>query len=295
MLMFKTNHFKKSFIPLLGSVLLLGSIMGINFSANASLLITPTKVEFSQRDRSAKVSLVNTSNETKTYKVFFREQYQGADGSYKGLTAEQADFPVASSMMRYSPKQVTLAPGERQHVRIALRRPKDLADGEYRSHMVFEALPNLEKLKKMRGKETGIKMYVNLAFSIPIIVRQGEYNTNIALSKVSLFDENIEGEQHAAVDIEFSRSGLHSAIGTIKVYWQGKSDFTEKQIAMLNNVAIYRERDLRHITLRFKDHKIEDGIMRIEYLGVDDLKGQTFVNQKLKVSRNDYKKRTPTK
>lgn len=264
-------------------------------TANASLLITPTKIEFSQRDRSAKVSLVNTGKEAKTYKIFWREQYQAPDGSYKALTEEQTDFPIASSMLRYSPRQVTLAPGERQHVRIALRRPKELENGEYRSHLVFEALPNIKELQERRGKETGIKMYLNLAFSIPVIVRQGALDTKATLRKVELFNETINNKNYLAVDLDVLRSGLHSVVGNFKIYWQDQGSSTETEIAVLNKVAIYTERDSRVIKIRFNEHSMKDGVMRIEYLGVDNLQGVTLFDEKIIVSPHDYKKRIISK
>ena len=42
------------------------------------------------------------------------------------------------NMVRISPSQVRLAPGERQIVKLAIRKPKDLAEQEYRSHLAFK-------------------------------------------------------------------------------------------------------------------------------------------------------------
>ena len=44
----------------------------------------------------------------------------------------------AADLVRYSPRQVELAPGEVQTVRIQIRKPEGLKDGEYHSHLVFQ-------------------------------------------------------------------------------------------------------------------------------------------------------------
>ena len=48
---------------------------------------------------------------------------------------------AAEDMIVYAPRRVTLAPHEPQSIRIAARPPQGLADGEYRVHLLFRAIP----------------------------------------------------------------------------------------------------------------------------------------------------------
>lgn len=255
----------------------------------ANLLITPTRIEFEQRDRSAKVSLVNTSQETKTYKVFWREQRQAVDGKYIPLIDNDNDFLSASSMIRYSPRQVTLQPGERQHIRLAVRKPKALAQGEYRSHLVFEAQPDRRNKENNPKKQAEMKIYINLAFSIPIIIRQGDLHTDTRLAKVKLLTKEINGTNHIGASIYINNTSTSSTLGSLKVFFQKDEQSQEKQIGILNNVAIYPEVSNRIITIGFTNHDIENGIMRIEYQGSDNFKGTTFFNERVVVTQSDYK------
>ncbi|GHF00295.1 fimbrial biogenesis chaperone [Thalassotalea profundi] len=258
----------------------------------ANLLLTPTRIEFDQRERSAKVSLVNTGNKTKTYKIFWRQQKQLNDGQYYHFQSEEeiADFPTADKMLRFSPRQVTLAPGERQYVRIALRRPKDLAEGEYRSHLVFEAQPDREEEKARAAANTsGIKLYLNLAFAIPVIVREGSLNVDTEFSKIELLTKKVKGKQHLGANLYLKKSGPHSTVGNVKVYWTDLGGSTERQIGILNNIAIYPEVNLRKIAIGFKDHTIKPGTLRVVYQGSEELEGITFIDHKLTVNPTDYK------
>lgn len=258
-------------------------------TANANLLITPTRVELGNRDRSTTVSLVNTSSKTKTYKIFWSEKYQTPEGDYKVFTpTTDKTYPIASNMIRYSPKQVTLAPGERQHVRMAARKPKNLADGEYRSHLIFEAVPNIAELEKKRVNKTGIELFVNLAFSIPVIIYQGTKTVDVSLNKLELLNEVKEGQNFLSAKIHINRHGLYGAVGNINLFWTDKNTKIEKQIGILNNVNIYREVNTRIVKVGLKNHAVKDGTLRVEYKGTESLKGSELINEVINVSVSDY-------
>ena len=113
----------------------------ISWQASANLLINPTRVSLAHGERSTEITLINTSQVTNTYRMEWVEKQAKQGGGYDDLTDEQAArFPTSSQMIRFSPRQVTLAPNERQTVRIAVRRPSDLAEGEYHTNVVMSVL-----------------------------------------------------------------------------------------------------------------------------------------------------------
>ena len=119
-----------------------------SLQAAGSLLVTPTRIVFEQRDRSAQVTLVNQSDQTSNFRISFIRQNMTEDGEFLPVPEGQ-DGMFSDSMIRYSPRQVSLPPGQSQVIRLALRRPADLADGEYRSHMLFQALPDPERVRRL--------------------------------------------------------------------------------------------------------------------------------------------------
>ena len=287
----QTNLIRDKNHPFFAKIILVTLLIVSTISSvHANLLITPTRIEFDQRERSAKVSLVNTGKEIRTYKIFWRQQKQLPNGSYSPFNSEEAinDFPTASNMIRYSPRQVTLKPGERQHIRIAVRRPKDLADGEYRSHLVFEAQPDKRAMTIKQEGGTGMKLYVNLAFSIPIMVRQGNLDSSATLKKVELISKKVNSNSHLSANITINRTGLHSTFGNLKVYWQDLNSSAEKQIGILNNIAIYTEVDNRKINISLPEHSIKQGTLHIVYKGIKEYSGITFIDQKIAIKTSDY-------
>lgn len=280
-------YFQKKSLNFPLTILTLLILLTINFinQAYAQLLITPTRIEFSDRERSAKVSLVNTGKKTTTYKIFWREQYQAQDGQYIPFKIGERDFPIASDMLRYSPRQVTLKPGERQHIRLALRRPKDLDEGEYRSHLVFQAQP--DKTKFTKGK--GIQLHMKLAFAIPVIVREGKIDVSSKISKVDLITRKHKGKTYTGAYIDIERQGNFSTFANIKIYWKGISNQTERLIGIQENIAVYPENKMKRLVLGFKNHTTSPGRMRIVYEGAEEFEGQVFAEKTITVNKKNYR------
>ena len=125
------NYFYK---PLLLVVLLLSCQ-----SVLAQLSVSPKRVIFEGRERSQELLLLNTGDTSKTYRIHFKQLLMTEQG---GFAAVESPAFSASQAVRFSPRQVTLAPGSSQTVRLLLRKPKGFADGEYRSHLTFSELPD---------------------------------------------------------------------------------------------------------------------------------------------------------
>lgn len=265
------------------ATLLLPVLLASN--ASASLLISPTRLSFAERERSSKVFLMNTSSETKTYRLEFQQQRHLPDGRYQALNEEElASFNIASSMLRFSPRQVTLGPGERQQVRIAVRRPKDLAPGEYRSHLLLAALPGSKDLRQTEG--VGIQLNLRLSFSIPVIVRVGGLDAAAEFGSVKIY-RDAGSAKPDGVTFAINRSGLHSTFGSLKAFWRPHDSGEERQVATLNNVAVFHENSQRLVRLPFHDPISQDGMLRLIYEGDDEFEGRALTEQQLTIS--DYR------
>ncbi len=72
----KANH-----LLILLSVILISSLLVVGkVYASGEMMIAPTRVVFEGSTRSARVSLVNSSNETKTYRISFVRKRMTEDG-----------------------------------------------------------------------------------------------------------------------------------------------------------------------------------------------------------------------
>lgn len=241
--------------------------------AFASLMITPTRISLAERDRTAKVYIINTSDEAKTYRLIWTEKIAKPEGGY--LNHDGLLPTSLSPMMRMSPSQVTLKAGEKQVIKLAVRKPKGLKSQEYRSHLLFQALPNQ---KPASEKELGISLNMVLSYSIPVILKYGS-----ELPQVTISDVNVKKEQ---VSFNFMREGDFSAFGEVVVYFKGQSSKQAKRIGVLSGHSIYPELSSLSTTLTFIDgYQItESGEMTIKYIGKEEYKNIVFAEKVISIN-----------
>ena len=218
--------------------------------AAGNIMVTPTRIVFDQRDRSAQVTLVNQSDKAGNFRISFIRQNMTPNGDFVPVE-EGEPGRFSDPMIRYSPRQITLPPGQSQVVRLVLRRPADLADGEYRSHMLFQSLPepsssNVEKITQQSAEGITIELIPIIGVSIPVIVRQGELNSQISLSNAELVNDAAGGTSRIAVDI--NRQGNGSAYGDLRATFV-PANATPIVIAQANSVAVYANMAMRRFEM----------------------------------------------
>ncbi|MBQ4799548.1 molecular chaperone [Pseudoalteromonas sp. MMG006] len=250
---------------------ILVSFILTSFHSYANLLISPTRINFDERQRVAKVIVVNNSNEPKTYRLEWQEKVALAGGGYSNLAATQESSTSLKNMVRISPSQVRLAPGERQIVKLAIRKPKSLAKQEYRSHLAFKALPNETQAQQQR---LGIKINLLLSYTIPVILRHGAEKPNVSISNLQL----IHSAEKKAFEIEIKREGGFSSFGKLEVFFKQKGTDTEKKIAMLNDFSIYPEltKTIATIPIFAEQKSPENGQVRVTYTGLKEYRNTIF-------------------
>lgn len=256
----------------------------LTHAASANLLINPTRVQFNPGDRSDEVTLINTSQMTTTYRLEWAEKRAKAGGGYHELNAaEAAQFPTASKMLRFSPRQVTLKAGERQTIKLAVRRPAGLATGEYRSHLLFKALPPPQEEKA--PDDISLAVNIVLSFAIPVVVREGDVQYHIDMNSASLSFN--PGTKESSVIVDMSRTGIHSTLGNIVAYWTPAGG-QEKEIARVNEYSFWPELDRTNTPLISvgSDFAPSDGKLRIIYEGIKDFRGVVFFEKTINVKRS---------
>jgi len=248
----------------------------------ASLLISPTRVTLNDRERSTSLILINTSQETRTYRLSWQEKSTLENGGYHNLSDEEAkSFPTASGMIRLSPKQVTLNPDERQTIRIAVRRPKGLADGEYRSHLLLQALPpKIPESDNVSG--ISIKLNVVMSYSLPVIVRQGEIEASVTLNSLTLAKQ--KKFPRATITALLNHAGRNSVTGNMVAYWKPSQGAPEQVVARVNGYTIYPELTQHKIKLTWPDYTPSQGSLRLAFEGVKEFNGMLLAETSLPVT-----------
>lgn len=216
--------------------------------AKADLMLFPTRVVFEKDQRSAQVELVNQGKTPETYRISVVNRRMGESGEFIVITEPGPGEQFAESMLRYSPRQVTIPPGSSQTVRILLRKPAELAPGEYRSHLQFDRVADasgsnsVEELGKDKAGGVGVVLSALVGASIPVIVRHGDTEAQVALRNLSL--QAVDADKGAAVSFEILREGNRSIYGDISITFTPRIGVT-LDLVKASGVAVYVPNPLR--------------------------------------------------
>jgi P pilus assembly chaperone PapD len=237
--------------------------------ARADLMLNPTRIVFEKNKRAAQVELVNNGTEPATYRITLVRRRMGENGEFTPVDQPLPGELFSDPMLRYAPRQVTLQPGVGQTVRIMLRKPAGLADGEYRSHLQFERLPPPAGRQSIEGRvgdnEIGVFITAMVGASIPVIVRHGATSARVHLSGLRL--EPGENGQPPAAALEIRRDGNQSVYGDVKVSFTPRGG-SERVLARASGVAVYTPLPLRKVRVVLGEAgntRLADGILRVAY------------------------------
>lgn len=216
--------------------LLVMSSMPAQAQGAGDLLVAPTRVVLDGA-RSTEVILNNIGAAPATYRISLELRRMRPDGSFEEVepTAANAIEATALGMISYAPRRVTLPPNQPQSIRIGVRTPEALADGEYRVHMLFRAIPDAKPAVVAEGPREGVSIALTPIYgvTIPIIVRQGNLSAKAVIS-----DARIEkGAERDLFSFALARSGSRSTYGRIRVTRQG----AEKPLIDARGIAVYTE------------------------------------------------------
>lgn len=213
-----------------------------NEAGLAAAGISPTRIVVPSNQKSASITLTNTSSIEIAYRMTLVEMGLDAAGNFGVLEENQIPDAQrsAKSVIRFSPRQVRLKPGASQVVRAIVRRSAIRTPGEYRSHLRLQALPVLSD-GILQDSAAGDPVLVQssakieVGVTIPVIVRQGPSAAEVKLEEVKLdFDKS--GNASAA-NLLLGLKGNRSAYGDISVSLVNNG--SEKHLGRLRAFALY--------------------------------------------------------
>ena len=230
------------------------------------LLVAPTRLVLDGH-KGAEVILNNIGDQPATYRISVEFRRMTEDGDLVDVPSPTAADQTAEDMIVYAPRKVTLAPREPQAIRIAVRPPEGLADGEYRVHLLFRAIPPATPVAQPTGEQAkGVQFKLTPVYgvTIPVIVRLGNLQAAAGIANVHL--EKKPGGN--AVDFDITRTGARSTYGEVRVLKAGVKD----PIASEKGVAVYTEIGTRHVSVPIADGFKGDlsGPVTVEYIETTD-------------------------
>lgn len=236
------------------------------------LNVFPTRIVFEGRDRSAEVILVNTASSPATFRISFKNMRMLEDGSYEDIEEPGQGELFADKMIRYSPRQVTLEPGVAQTVRLLLRKPANLATGEYRSHLLFQTIPPEtagQDIEDPDLEEQEIRVRITTVFgvTIPITVRQGELSATVAIAGLALSPPE-NPDEPAMLSFRLNRTGNRTVSGEVEVTYKSSKEGDEYIVGLVRGIAVLSPYPMRTVKFPLRPPEelvIQNGRLHIVY------------------------------
>ena len=246
-------------------------LLASQLPARAELMLHPTRIVFDKNARAAQIELINTSNKPASYRISLVNRRMSEAGQFEPADKARDGERFADEMLRYSPRQVTLQPGTAQTVRVMLRKPAELADGEYRSHLQFDKLPEAEggaSIENAGGgagtAQIGVTLNALVGASVPVIVRHGAVEASVSLTNLALQQDEAK---HQVLALEFAREGSSSVYGDVSVRFTPRNG-KPVSLAQVGGIAVYTPNRVRKATLPLQvpaGTRLAGGVLEVSY------------------------------
>lgn len=181
------------------------------------VLVAPHYLVMDHRTRSGLVTVYNPGNDPIEVSIGTLFGYPVTDsaGQFTLLTPENPDssLPSATGWVEAYPRRLSLAPRERQTVRLLGRPPASLSDGEYWTRLVVTAkggtLP-VSGVADTAAIRVGLTLEVRTI--LPVFYRKGALETGAAISNVrtTVIGDSLE------IRARLERQGSAAFIGTLR-------------------------------------------------------------------------------
>jgi hypothetical protein len=242
-------------------------IMPRSGMAQGNLLVTPRRIMFENATRVQELTLANIGKDTARYLISIMEIRMKEDGSFEQITVPDSGQQFASKNLRIYPRNVIVAPGASQLVKVQLVKAEQLAPGEYRSHIYVRAVPVEKPLgDKDVTRDTGdisVKLTAIFGLSVPALVRVGENDTRITLSDPVLTAD----EKTPRLTLTLNRQGQMSSYGDMTVEHIAP-DGKVTQVGLVKGIAVYTPNKTRRFRLDLdREQKVDyhTGRLHIAY------------------------------
>lgn len=270
-------------------VFTVGVVLLLPFSllAQGDLLVTPRRIVFEGNKQREEITLANTGQDSAFYSISFLQYHMTEDGSFEEITEPWPGQLFADSFLRYFPRSVQLAPGESQVERMQVRRLPGMAEGEYRSHLYFRAVPEVKPLgeEKLLTDSTsiGVRLTPIFGISIPVIIQVGNLSSQITLGDLAIEQE--EGKP-PLLKVTLNREGNCSVYGDLEVIYLAPGG-EETNTGLVRGIAVYTPNLLRRFSLplRFPEGaNPHEGKLLVRYSSSNEAKPEIYDEKELELN-----------
>jgi len=255
-------------MPMLLLCLLLAQLPGAAQAATKMLMINPVRMIFTDRQRSITANVINTSQESITYKISLVTMRKGANGKLYKPETETEEEQMIKKMIRFAPRRATIEAGKRQVVKLMVRKPKELPRGEYQTRLRLSPLSTDKSSENSERTGTAIDLDIIVESTFPVIIQHGGLTADVVPQAIAVKDFPQAPAGIAAV-VSFSRSGDGSAFGNVFLRFT-PNDHSEdsREIGRSQGLAIYLPDTEKTVTIPLTGinrQELSTGTVRVEY------------------------------
>ncbi len=223
---------------------------------SSSVLLKPSRILFEGKTRTATVKIINPNKVATKYKISLISIRMNSEGNKYEVEVPSKEDIFARDLIRFSPRRATIEPNTWQTVRLMVRKPKNLAPGEYRSQLKVIPIPNPTIDSKDNKKESkGISVKINMVFSIsiPVIVRHGVAEVQVIPNPPIIVSE----KDKYYLETRLDRKGLFSAFCDVTAFFIPAGQKTKRiEIGRREAISIYTDNDYQIVQIPLENKKI---------------------------------------
>jgi hypothetical protein len=234
--------------------------------ALADVSVSPALVLFDGETGTKAITVKNTGAKEQIYRVSLINFRMAPDGSMAPVDTPAADEHFATGMVRFSPRELVLAAGGSEVVRLQVAKPRP---GEYRTHVLVQQVPDIDALQAPPfARADGVFMDLQAVFGVAValIIRQGDLPTTVSFGEAHLTSLP---DGTPAVALRLARTGERSVRGAVSLRRDGK------EIGFYDGITIYAPAPYRNLLLPVdaKDvPALRDGTLTVAFHEPEDVR-----------------------
>lgn len=198
----------------------------------AQAQVFPTHITLTEDAPSSYLNLRNSTTGVQTYKVELVRFDMAKDGTLSINPKAESNL---TDIIKFSPKSITVPPGDKQVVRVMVTTFEELSLGEHHLHVRF--VPEAQKDANQDGagkSRSSMSLQARIAVAVPIVVRKGEGKLQASLEKVKA---TVDAKDDVTVSMQIKNSSPFYIYGDMEII--GIADKSEFSLDKIIGVGSY--------------------------------------------------------